>query len=304
MPKNKIKINVKEKLEDNVLDLSLSEIDDIPIKDIAAVKRATVLDLSSNNIKFLPKNFGTQLSHLHRLDLSKNQLRFLPDDFGNLVNLKHLDLYNNYLEQLPVTFGKLTKLKYLDLKGNPLSLAVQKVVGPCLSNKDCQEAARKIVPYYVELGKKIEIEMRKKAEREAKQRELEAEKQREEKRLAKKAARKERVILDRQRKAKEKTFEENHNNENDGSDDKTLKIIKNKSLVQSFASMNLMKSIKFVLLITMLFIMIYLIFYKFSLYRFDAILSLLPDNERQILNTFFHKFNESIKKFLNSKFIA
>lgn len=79
MPKEKIKINVKERLEDNVLDLSLSckmrkevfcnlfwfiirmilAIEHIPVKDIAALRRATVLDLSSNNIKFIPVSWAT-----------------------------------------------------------------------------------------------------------------------------------------------------------------------------------------------------------------------------------------------------
>lgn len=78
MPKDKNKINVKDRLDENVLDLSLSgkltrqtavqkmfyiktfnwnifaEIENIPVKEIAELRRATAIDLSSNNIKFLP----------------------------------------------------------------------------------------------------------------------------------------------------------------------------------------------------------------------------------------------------------
>lgn len=75
MPKDKFKINVKDRIVDNVLDLSLSgnfifllykfvcfglsseiisEIEHIPVSDIALLRRMTVLDLSSNNIKFIP----------------------------------------------------------------------------------------------------------------------------------------------------------------------------------------------------------------------------------------------------------
>jgi hypothetical protein len=36
MPREKVKINVKEKLEDNLLDLSLLEISEVPVKDIVS----------------------------------------------------------------------------------------------------------------------------------------------------------------------------------------------------------------------------------------------------------------------------
>lgn len=188
------------------------------MKEIAELRRATTIDLSSNNIKFIPvsilsyfihnhnkfvfqKNFGSSLVRITRLDLSKNQLKFLTDEFCHLINLKHLDLYNNQLESLPVTFGKLSKLRYLDLKGNPLQPALQKIVGPCLTSKDCIEAAKNIVPFMSELEVKLKSEQKKKEEeehRKAKEEELEA---REQARLAKKAARKERVLRERQEKA-------------------------------------------------------------------------------------------------------
>ena len=85
-----------------------------------------------------------------RLDLSKNRLQDLPEYFGNLRSLKQLDLYSNELERLPVTFGQLKNLKFLDLKNNPLSAAIQKAAGPCITSSDCQQCAKKVV--IVKLG--------------------------------------------------------------------------------------------------------------------------------------------------------
>ncbi|KAM7358877.1 uncharacterized protein ACRADG_003672 [Cochliomyia hominivorax] len=145
MPKAN-KVNVKEKVEDNVCDLSLSELREIPVKEIASFKRVNVLDLSSNRLMSLGKNFST-LTRLVKLDLSKNQIKFLPEDFGLLRNLRHLDLYNNQLEHLPLSFGDLINLRYLDLKGNPLTPALAKIVGICTTTKDCQDSAKRTVKF-------------------------------------------------------------------------------------------------------------------------------------------------------------
>lgn len=40
---------------------------------------------------------------------------------------------------------KTISFRYLDLKGNPLTPALAKIVGPCLTLKDCQNAARNTV---------------------------------------------------------------------------------------------------------------------------------------------------------------
>lgn len=75
MPSEKVKVNVRERLEDDTLDLSLSEITEVPVKEIVnisiriilyqtnlisfllyfqiACRRATILDLSSNKIIYL-----------------------------------------------------------------------------------------------------------------------------------------------------------------------------------------------------------------------------------------------------------
>lgn len=146
MPKgvDKVKVNVKERVEDEHCDLSLSELTEIPVREIASFKRVTFLDLSSNRLVTLGRNFTT-LTRLVKLDLSKNQIRSLPDDFGQLEHLRHLDLYNNSLEHLPLSFGRLSRLRYLDLKGNPLTPAWEKIVGRCSTLKDCQQAAKNTV---------------------------------------------------------------------------------------------------------------------------------------------------------------
>ncbi|KAL9907877.1 uncharacterized protein ACN427_003807 [Glossina fuscipes fuscipes] len=146
----KSKINVKEKVEDNVCDLSLSELKEVPVSEIASFKRVNVLDLSSNRLLTLGNNF-TLLTRLVKLDLSKNKIKSLPDEFGVLRNLRHLNLYDNQLQYLPITFGDLNSLRYLDLKCNPLHTTLAKVVGPCLTNKDCQESARKTVNFMTQL---------------------------------------------------------------------------------------------------------------------------------------------------------
>lgn len=156
MPKaDKIKINVKDRVEDNAIDLSLSELTEVPVREIASLRRVTIVDLSNNKLMSLGKNFPT-LTNLTRLDLSRNQIKFLPEDFGNLRNLRHLDLYNNKLEHLPLSFGNLSKLSYLDLKGNPLTPALAKVVGLCLTAKECNISAKNTVKCMARMQEEVE----------------------------------------------------------------------------------------------------------------------------------------------------
>ena len=115
--------SLRDKLEDNQLDLSLSQLTEVPVQEIVSVflvcwqfwyiivflyfyqselPKGTHLDLSNNHLTWLPENFPT-LTHLIQLDLSKNQLGELPEYFGQLRNLRHLDLYSNQLSTLPVS---------------------------------------------------------------------------------------------------------------------------------------------------------------------------------------------------------
>ncbi|XP_069056175.1 leucine-rich repeat-containing protein 59 isoform X2 [Pleurodeles waltl] len=139
-------INLRDKLDGNELDLSLSDLNEVPVKELAALPKATVLDLSCNNLTSLPAEFCA-LTHLVRLDLSKNQLLQLPSDFGRLINLQHLDLLNNRLSVLPVSFSQLKSLKWLDLKDNPLDPALAKIAGDCLDEKQCKQCATAVLQH-------------------------------------------------------------------------------------------------------------------------------------------------------------
>ncbi|XP_040291663.1 leucine-rich repeat-containing protein 59 [Bufo bufo] len=180
--------NLREKLDGNELDLSLSDLSEIPVKELAAIPKATVLDLSCNKLTTIPSEFCS-LTHIVRLDLSKNMLLQLPTDIGRLVNLQHLDLLQNRLKALPVSFAQLKSLKWLDLKDNPLNPALAKVAGDCLDEKQCKESAQRVLEYMQviqaqkeqEMQRKLQQEQVLKQKREAEQRKKE-EKEREQKR--------------------------------------------------------------------------------------------------------------------------
>lgn len=139
-------LNLKDKINGKEMDLSLSNLTEVPVRELAAFPKATVLDLSCNNITLLPPEF-CNLTHLIKIDLSKNQLTSLPEDLGNLSYLQHLDLYNNKLSVLPVSFSQLGSLKWLDLKDNPLEPELAKAAGDCLDEKQCRQCASKVLEH-------------------------------------------------------------------------------------------------------------------------------------------------------------
>ncbi|KAM5135410.1 leucine-rich repeat-containing protein 59 [Mantella aurantiaca] len=212
--------NLRDKLDGNELDLSLSDLSEVPVRELAALPKATWLDLSCNKLTTLPGDFCS-LTHIVRLDLSKNQLVQLPSEFGRLINLQHLDLLQNRLTVLPVTFAQLKSLKWLDLKDNPLSPALAKVAGDCLDEKQCKDCAQGVLQYMKviqeeqdrELQRKLLEEQALKQKREAEQR-LKEEREREQKRKqkAKQKARKRRDYDAQQAAQKEvkKTTEREH----------------------------------------------------------------------------------------------
>ncbi|KAM4665022.1 leucine-rich repeat-containing protein 59 isoform 1-T4 [Discoglossus pictus] len=172
--------NLRDKLDGNELDLSLSDLSEIPVRELAALPKATALDLSCNKLTSLPGEFCS-LTHIVRLDLSKNQLLQLPPEFGRLINLQHLDLLQNRLTVLPVTFAQLRNLKWLDLKDNPLNPALAKVAGDCLDEKQCKESALRVLEYMKviqaeqdkEIQHKLMVEQARKQKRESEQRQKE-----------------------------------------------------------------------------------------------------------------------------------
>lgn len=152
------KLNLNNHFKNGEIDLSLSEIKEVPVKELAQFKKANSLDLSNNKISNIGKNFPTSLSFIVKLNLSKNSLKSLPENFGELVNLKQLDLYNNKLQNFPLSFGSLKKLEWLDVKGNPLAPKVAQITGPCGNKKQCEEAARSTVKAYAAMQKEVEAE--------------------------------------------------------------------------------------------------------------------------------------------------
>jgi len=206
--------SLKSKVEGNQLDLSLSSLTSVPVKELAALPKATCLDLSCNQLTWLPPDF-CNLIHIVKLDLSKNQLTELPEEFGSLAKLQHLDLYQNQLGELPVSFCRLNSLKWLDMRDNPLEDdGLVSAAGECLSNTQCQVCARQVVAYMKKVQSDTERERQKRLKTE---REALAARQAEEERAAamkraKKKAEKEQRRLQLAQKAAERNRKVSSNN--------------------------------------------------------------------------------------------
>lgn len=149
--------NVKDRLKDDTLDLSLCDLKEVPVREIATVKKATHLDLSNNLLVSLPTTF-VSLKQITKLDLSKNMLTEIPENFGELKQLRHLDLYANQISRLPLSLSELKNLRWLDLKENPLTPAVASVAGLCSNLSECQACARNVVTYLSQVKLSIEAE--------------------------------------------------------------------------------------------------------------------------------------------------
>ncbi|KAI5103561.1 leucine-rich repeat-containing protein 59, partial [Silurus meridionalis] len=185
--------SLRDKVDGNELDLSLCNLTEVPVKELAAVPKATFLDLSCNNLTTLSPEFCL-LTHLVKVDLSKNQLVSLPEEIGQLYSLQHLDLYNNKLTMLPLSFCQLRVivisaiclclqcLKWLDLKDNPLEPTLAKAAGDCLNEKQCRQCAGRVLLHMKLLQEEADNvrerrllkEKEQEKKREAKQREREA----------------------------------------------------------------------------------------------------------------------------------
>ncbi|KAI0226942.1 hypothetical protein LSAT2_022644 [Lamellibrachia satsuma] len=142
MPKD----NLKDKLEGNELDLSLSNLSVVPVKELATIPRATNLDLSCNQLSIIPEDF-CKLMHLVSIDLSKNQLKELPSNFGALRKLQRLDLFSNNLTSLPLSLCYMKQLTWLDLKDNPLLEPLKSIAGDCIDDVQCKQCAKKVVTF-------------------------------------------------------------------------------------------------------------------------------------------------------------
>ncbi|KAG5308190.1 LRC59 protein, partial [Acromyrmex insinuator] len=169
--------DVKDKLKEDTLDLSLCDLEEVPVREIASLRKATNVNLSTNLLVSLPATFVT-LKQIVKLDLSRNMLIELPENFGEMTQLKHLDLYANkvnyflltsfdkivynlynlQISRLPLSLSELKNLRWLDLKENPLTEAVASVAGPCSNMRECQACARNIVTYLSNVKLVIEEE--------------------------------------------------------------------------------------------------------------------------------------------------
>ncbi|KAL0117160.1 hypothetical protein PUN28_010181 [Cardiocondyla obscurior] len=149
--------DVRDKLKDDTLDLSLCDLEEVPVREIASLRKATNVNLSTNLLVSLPVTFVT-LKQIVKLDLSRNMLVELPENFGEMTQLKHLDLYANKISRLPLSLSELKNLRWLDLKENPLTEAVASVAGPCSNMRECQACARNIVSYLSNVKLHIEEE--------------------------------------------------------------------------------------------------------------------------------------------------
>lgn len=148
---------VENRLKNEKLDLSLCDLKEVPVREIATIKKATHLDLSNNLLTSLPNTF-VDLKQIIVLDLSRNMLTEIPENFGELRQLKHLDLYANQISRLPLSLSELKNLRWLDLKENPLTPAVASIAGPCSNLSECQTCARNVVNYLSHVKVTIEIE--------------------------------------------------------------------------------------------------------------------------------------------------
>lgn len=149
--------NLKNRLKDDTLDLSLCDLEEVPVQEIAIVRKATYLDLSNNLLVALPINF-VLLKQITKLDLSNNMLTEIPENFGEMTQLKYLDLYANQISRLPLSLCELKNLRWLDLKDNPLTESVASIAGPCDDANDCRNCARNVVEYLSNIKLFIEEE--------------------------------------------------------------------------------------------------------------------------------------------------
>lgn len=63
---------------------------------------------------------------------------------------------------LPVSLHHLVKLRFLDIKNNPLNPTLKAVVGDCLTHKECENAAKKLLAHFNK-EKQLAIEQEKMA---------------------------------------------------------------------------------------------------------------------------------------------
>lgn len=217
----------------------------------------------------------------------------MPENFGELRNLRHLDLYNNKLTHLPLSFGNLSKLRYLDLKSNPLAEGLQKIVGHCLSSRDCADAAKRVVPFMQNIEIEVMAEKKKKQEEEEKLRAEEEKRIKEEEKMArKKQAKKEKQHRDKLKKQSE--AQNPVDLQQNGTEEP---IIENGNLSHnSIASPTSPKSqsslrgvIKFFVLFTIFIAFVFFVSMRYFPQQSEKILDLIPIQQQIVTKSFYKK---------------
>lgn len=100
-----------------VIQLSRSNLRDIP-KDLLQIsQQIRTLDLNTNRLQRLSESISS-FRNLKILNLSHNKLKLVSGALGQLEKLESLLLEDNLLETLPSEFGRLSNLKTLNISKN------------------------------------------------------------------------------------------------------------------------------------------------------------------------------------------
>lgn len=119
-------LSISDKLR--TLDLNTNRLQQIG-DNIATFKNLKILNLGHNKIRLLSSSIGL-LTRLESLILEDNQLEQLPNELSKLESLKTLNLSTNKFRTFPVQTIQLKNLELLDLSNNQIS-AIPNEIGQC-----------------------------------------------------------------------------------------------------------------------------------------------------------------------------
>jgi Leucine-rich repeat (LRR) protein/serine/threonine protein phosphatase PrpC len=101
------------------LDLSLNNLNSMPLVVCELSTRLSSLALIGNQLETLPPEIS-RLVGLRKLDLQCNRLAWLPEEIGALTQLRTLQLRQNALKTLPIQLAQCTALSELNVGDNAL----------------------------------------------------------------------------------------------------------------------------------------------------------------------------------------
>lgn len=114
------------------LDLSFNRLQLIG-DNIESYKNLKILKLSNNRLRMIANAIG-RLEKLETLALDNNLLEYLPDRLSNLECLKTLTLSSNRFKQFPKQVCGLKSLELLDLSQNEIE-SIPDEIGQCTANE-------------------------------------------------------------------------------------------------------------------------------------------------------------------------